>query len=57
MELPLPFYLASAVAIIASVRVITTTNPVHALLYLVVSLLAVAMIFFALGAPSRRLWR
>jgi NADH-quinone oxidoreductase subunit J len=47
----LAFYLAAAIAIVASVRVITSTNPVHALLYLVVSLLAVAMIFFALGAP------
>jgi NADH-quinone oxidoreductase subunit J len=45
------FYFAAAIALIASVRVITSTNPVHALLYLVVSLLAVAMIFFALGAP------
>jgi NADH-quinone oxidoreductase subunit J len=45
------FYLASAIAIIASVRVVTNTNPMHALLYLVVSLLAVAMIFFSLGAP------
>jgi len=45
------FYFAAAIALIASVRVITNTNPVHALLYLVVSLLAVAMIFFALGAP------
>jgi NADH-quinone oxidoreductase subunit J len=31
--------------------VITRTNAVHALLYLIVSLLAVAMIFFVLGAP------
>ncbi len=31
--------------------VITRTNAVHALLYLIVSLLAVAVIFFALGAP------
>lgn len=47
----LAFYLAAAIAIVASVRVITNSNPVHALLYLVVSLLAVAMIFFTLGAP------
>jgi NADH-quinone oxidoreductase subunit J len=45
------FYFAAAIALIASVRVITNSNPVHALLYLVVSLLAVAMIFFAIGAP------
>lgn len=51
METVIAFYIASAVALLASVRVITNTNPVHALLYLVVSLLAVAMIFFSLGAP------
>jgi NADH-quinone oxidoreductase subunit J len=45
------FYLASLVAILATVRVITNSSPVHALLYMVISLLAVAMIFFALGAP------
>ncbi len=45
------FYLASAVALVATTLVVTGRNPVHALLYLIVSLLAVAMIFFALGAP------
>jgi len=45
------FYLASLVAILATIRVITNSNPVHALLYMVISLLAVAMIFFCLGAP------
>jgi NADH-quinone oxidoreductase subunit J len=45
------FYLASLVAILATIRVITNSNPVHALLYMVISLLAVGMIFFALGAP------
>lgn len=45
------FYLASLVAILATIRVITNANPVHALLYMVISLLAVAMIFFSLGAP------
>jgi NADH-quinone oxidoreductase subunit J len=47
----LAFYLAGAVAVVATARVITNTNPVHALLYLIVSLIAVAMIFFTLGAP------
>lgn len=47
----LAFYLASLVAIIATLRVITTANPVHALLYMVISLLAVAMTFFYMGAP------
>jgi len=45
------FYIAAAVAVFSTVMVITNTNPVHALLYLVSSLLAVAMIFFAVGAP------
>ena len=45
------FYLPAVVAVFATVMVITSTNPVHALLHLVVSLLAVAMIFFAVGAP------
>jgi len=45
------FYIASLVAIAATVRVITGTHAVHALLYLVVSLLAVATIFLILGAP------
>jgi NADH-quinone oxidoreductase subunit J len=31
--------------------VITRTNAVHALLYLIVSLLSVALVFFLLGAP------
>lgn len=45
------FYIASAVAIIATLLVITRQHAVHALLYLIVSLLAVAVIFFVLGAP------
>jgi NADH-quinone oxidoreductase subunit J len=45
------FYLSAAVAIVATVMVITRSNVVHALLYLVVSLFAVSVIFFVLGAP------
>jgi len=45
------FYLSAAIAVIATILVITRTNAVHALLYLIVSLLAVALIFFVLGAP------
>jgi len=45
------FYIAALVALISTVIVITRTNAVHALLYLIVSLLAVSVIFFALGAP------
>ena len=46
----LTFYICALVAILATLRVVTNANPVHALLYLVVSLLAVAGVFFALGA-------
>ena len=45
------FYFSAGVAVVSTLRVVTGTNPVHALLYLVVSLLAVAMCFFSLGAP------
>ncbi|MDE2448136.1 MAG: NADH-quinone oxidoreductase subunit J [Gammaproteobacteria bacterium] len=44
-------YLEAAVAVIATLLAITRYNPMHALLYLIVSLLAVAMVFFSLGAP------
>src|SRR6185437_12702985 len=45
------FYIAAAVAIAATILTITRVNPVHALLYLIVSLLAVAVVFFVMGAP------
>ena len=45
------FYLASLIAIVSTLLVITRVNAVHALLYLVVSLLSVALIFYLLGAP------
>lgn len=45
------FYIAAAIAIYSTLRVITNTNPIHALLNLIVSLLAVAVIFFMFGAP------
>jgi NADH-quinone oxidoreductase subunit J len=45
------FYISGAVAVAATLMTITRLNPVHALLYLVVSLLAVALVFYALGAP------
>lgn len=45
------FYITGLVAIYATVMVITRPHALHALLYLIVSLLAVAVIFFLLGAP------
>ncbi len=49
--MPLLFYTSSVIAILATIMVITRYHPIHALLYLVVSFLAVAMIFLSLGAP------
>ena len=45
------FDISAAVAVLATVMMITRPSAVHALLYLTVSLLAVAMVFFVLGAP------
>src|SRR6187402_3986575 len=45
------FYIASAVAVFATIMVITRYNMIHALLYLVVSFLAISIIFYVLGAP------
>jgi NADH-quinone oxidoreductase subunit J len=44
------FYLAGIVAVIATLLAITRRHAVHALLYLVVSLLAIAVDFYVLGA-------
>ncbi|ANF82360.1 NADH dehydrogenase [Acinetobacter sp. NCu2D-2] len=46
-----PFYLMALVAIVSTIRVVTNTNPVHALLSLIVSLLAAAGMFLVVGAP------
>lgn len=46
----LAFYVFAVIAVLATLRVITHSNPVHALLYLIVSLLAISGIFFTLGA-------
>lgn len=45
------FYLAAVIAVFSTVMVITRYNAIHALLYLVVSLLSVAIIFYISGAP------
>lgn len=45
------FYLAAAVALVSTAMVITRLNAMHALLYLIVSFLSIALIFLTLGAP------
>lgn len=45
------FYIAGGVAVAATLLMVMSLNAVHALLYLIVSFLAVALLFFFLGAP------
>jgi NADH-quinone oxidoreductase subunit J len=45
------FYLASGVAVVSTLAAITRLNAVHSLLYMVTSLLSVAVVFYVLGAP------
>jgi NADH-quinone oxidoreductase subunit J len=45
------FYLAAIVAIFSTAMVITRLNAIHALLYMILSLLSVAIVFYTLGAP------
>ncbi|MBV9406613.1 MAG: NADH-quinone oxidoreductase subunit J [Acidobacteriaceae bacterium] len=45
------FYFAAAIAVLATIIAITRRNAVHALLYLIISLLAIAMVFYIVGAP------
>jgi NADH-quinone oxidoreductase subunit J len=47
----LAFYISGGVAVAATVLMLTRLNVVHALLYLIVSLLGVAVDFYTLGAP------
>ena len=51
IPLSLLFYLAGSIAVIASLKVVIGKNVVHSLLYLIVSLLAVAVCFYFMGAP------
>lgn len=44
------FYIASVIAVVSTVMVITRHNIIHALMYLVVSFLAIAVVFYLLGA-------
>ena len=45
------FFVASAVAVLATLLAISRANAVHALLYFVVSLFSAAFLFLLLGAP------
>lgn len=45
------FYTAALIALTATGLALTRANAAHALIYLIVSLLAVAVLFFLMGAP------
>ncbi|HLN22026.1 MAG TPA: NADH-quinone oxidoreductase subunit J [Bacteroidales bacterium] len=45
------FYIASAIAVASSLMAVTRHNAIHALMYLILSLLAVSVIFYILGSP------
>lgn len=45
------FYIAAAIAVISTLMVIIQVHPVHALLYMILSLLSVAVVIFTLGSP------
>ncbi len=45
------FYIAGAVAIISTIMAITGRNAIHSLLFLILSLLAVSVVFYLLQAP------
>lgn len=45
------FYIAGAIALLSSILAITNRNAIHALLYLILSLLSISVVFYILGAP------
>jgi NADH-quinone oxidoreductase subunit J len=45
------FYIAAVVAIISTIMAISGRNAIHSLLYLILSLLAISVIFYLLSAP------
>ncbi len=45
------FYIAAAIAIISTIMAISGRNAIHALLFLILSLLSVSVVFYLLDAP------
>lgn len=50
------FYILGAVSIVATAMAVTRRNPVHAVIYLVHSFFALALVFYLLGAPLVAAW-
>jgi NADH-quinone oxidoreductase subunit J len=45
------FYIPAFIAVVSTFLVITNKNAIHALIYMIISLLSAAVIFYTLGAP------
>jgi NADH-quinone oxidoreductase subunit J len=45
------FYIAAVIAILSTIMAISGRNAIHSLLYLILSLLAISVIFYLLSAP------
>jgi NADH-quinone oxidoreductase subunit J len=45
------FYIAATVALISTILAISRPNAIHALLFLILSLLSISVIFYIIGAP------
>jgi len=45
------FYIAAFVALVSTILAVSGRNAIHALLFLILSLLAISVIFYILGAP------
>ena len=56
MTATLVFYILGAITLVATLLAITQRNPVHAVIYLVNSFFALALIFYLLGAPLVAAW-
>ena len=50
------FYILGAITVIATLLAILQRNPVHAVIYLVNSFFALALLFYLLGAPLVAAW-
>lgn len=45
------YYITAAIMSVSALMVVTRQNTIHALLYLIVTMLAIAVMFYLLGAP------
>ena len=45
------FYVAAVITVVAAIMAMTRSNAAHGLIFLIVTLLGIAVLFFLLGAP------